>query len=212
MKRWMTNNCIDCGISTCYKAKRCVKCARLEKIKVSYTETQRLLNNCNDDFLNWFIGFWEGEGSIQKFYKSTYINKQGQHKRYVGYELTVAQKEQSVLYLIKEEFGFGEVYRTGRTNICSIWSIQDAGKVLALSELILPKLRSKRRQTQVREVVKMAQQDYYELVKIEKFSKEEVFLDLSTNKESLLTRKRILEEGASYAEKKMVKYEIRKVG
>ncbi len=52
--------------------------------------------------------------------------------------------------------------------------------------------------------------EYFELVKIEKSSKEEVFLDLSTNKESLITRKRILEENASFAEKKMVTYKVRK--
>jgi hypothetical protein len=71
------------------------------------------IQNIDKYFLQWFVGFSEGDGSFEQSKKAFIINK----------------KDPKLLFRIKNKLGFGSVYQT--TN-CSIWRYSVTGQTNCL--------------------------------------------------------------------------------
>lgn len=138
--------CLDCNCLIAPKNKRCLSCYHLNKQKLSYIFAKEQLTK-NIPFLIWFVGFWEGEGCIQR--KNTTING----KKYYNHTFTVAQKETDCLYKIKDIFKFGNIQSLGHKNVCSNWQTNNAGHILALIQSMLPYINSPRRLIQIQKVL-----------------------------------------------------------
>ena len=64
------------------------------------------MKNLNQDFVFWFVGFLEGDGSL-------FLNKNS-----FNLDITQHSKDAQVLYLIKSNLGFGKiVFPKNRPNI-----------------------------------------------------------------------------------------------
>lgn len=139
--------CKDCGkLITFGNHTRCIDCQRINQAKIAYNNTVTCLKN-KKDFLIWFTGFWEGEGTINAY------NRKFTNKTYEGYRLSVAQKEKDCLFKIKKEFNLGNVYSLGLKNVCSSWSTDNIGAIIALTESMIPLIKSTRRLKQIKNIL-----------------------------------------------------------
>lgn len=139
--------CKDCDCLISFgKHLRCKKCYNINKAIISYKKTIRKLYKLNH-FLLWFTGFWEGEGTVKIYTKK-------QRKNQEGYKIAVSQKERACLFEIKKIFKFGNVYSLGRKNVCSVWSSDNIGEILALIKYMLPLIKSPRRLKQIKKFLK----------------------------------------------------------
>jgi hypothetical protein len=78
------------------------KPVNLHKIKLKSIETTRryTLNHYNDQsFIDWFIGFSEGDGGFYTYNENTFMFK-------------IRQKESKILYTIQNFFKFGSVFKS----------------------------------------------------------------------------------------------------
>lgn len=98
------------------------------------------------DFLIWFAGFWEGEGSV------IFNNTSNKNRGII--QFTVCQNEFDVIDLVVKKFGIGHVYerkvgelKTGFERRSSTWIYQTSGAstCLPILKAISPFLRVKKR-------------------------------------------------------------------
>jgi len=149
------NRCKDCNKLISYRNHiRCNPCNRLFFIRIAYQRAKRFLYK-NIAFILWFTGFWEDEGSL-KLYK-----RKRNGAIYEGYKISVYQKEVACLYKIKKIFKFGNIYGLGKSNVCSVWSTDNIGEIIALLEFMTPLIKSPRRLNQIKEFLKGSRIKYY---------------------------------------------------
>lgn len=97
------------------------------------------MSHLNKIFINWFIGFFEGDGSLV-------VNKRG----YLAFIIT--QKEQNILLYIQNVFGFGSVIRQNLSTFRYI--IQSKDNLRKIIEILNGNLISRAKQEQFRLFVK----------------------------------------------------------
>ena len=73
--------------------------------------------NCEDDFLQWFSGFTDAEGSFK-------INTKNNKEVHFVFQITLHIEDVAVLYIIREKLGIGIVSITGKTCSFRIHSFQ----------------------------------------------------------------------------------------
>lgn len=86
--------------------------------------------NIEDQFLQWFVGFFEGDGCL-------IINKRND----LSFVITQTTEDAQILYKIQQILGFGCVIRQGkRTHRFSVQNLQDLQKILFIlnGNLVLP--------------------------------------------------------------------------
>ena len=62
----------------------------------------------NETILAYIAGFWEGEGFLNEYHNNKKLSKKT-GKSYSFWNLGISQKNPTVLYWIKSEFGFGTI-------------------------------------------------------------------------------------------------------
>jgi hypothetical protein len=85
-----------------------------------YLNTNNL--NFNKDFIDWFIGFTEGDGSF-------IINK---YNKYLEFKITQSNTDIQILYYIKKELGFGRVSLQDSKNKTYQFIVRDKEGLLKL--------------------------------------------------------------------------------
>lgn len=91
-----------------------------KELRKGSSETTR--NKCyNNDFLYWFIGFTEGDGSF-------IVNKSGT----LEFKVTQSSTDSQVLYYIKENLGFGRVSVQDKKNRTSHFRVRDRQGLLEI--------------------------------------------------------------------------------
>jgi hypothetical protein len=73
--------------------------------------------NCDDDFLQWYSGFTDAEGSFK-------INTKNNKEVHFVFQITLHIEDVAVLYIIREKLGIGIVSITGKTCSFRIHSFQ----------------------------------------------------------------------------------------
>lgn len=140
--------CLTCGkIFKDYKSyyyKYCsLECAYLYRSIPTYRKFKQYLRTIDKSFLNWFAGFWEGEGCIVKRYNNR------------SYSISVSQNDKPILLLIKKTFKCGRVsgsrLRTG--NMHYHYIISNLGETLALAESLLPFVKIRKRKNELKRVI-----------------------------------------------------------
>ena len=86
----------------------------------------------NNKFLDWFVGFSEGDGSF-------IIPTDGPNR----FELWQSAKDAEVLYHIKTNLGFGKVVLPGYRPDMAIYSITDKAHLECLREIFASRMRTK---------------------------------------------------------------------
>jgi LAGLIDADG endonuclease len=71
------------------------------------------LPKISEAFLQWFVGFWEGDGSLWTSYEESAFTKN-------RLSLSIAQKEKTIITTIANTFGFGDV-STWKVNGATYW-------------------------------------------------------------------------------------------
>ena len=104
--------------------------------QIIYSKYYPNFNIPNQKFLEWFIGFSEGDGC---FVTNNYLNK---NKYYCSFVITQSTKDIQVLYFIQNKIGFGKVIKQNK-NI-SRYVVQDKQNISILINLfngniVLPK-------------------------------------------------------------------------
>ena len=99
------------------------------------------MENLEESFLNWFAGFWEGEGCI-----STRAHTQGRYHRAL---IEIKQKDRTPLDLIQSKFS-GSVTKEicNRKFLIWKWSLSKRTEVIRVSKLMLPYLRFRQREVE----------------------------------------------------------------
>ena len=105
------------------------------------------LDKYDRDFLNWFAGFFEGEGSI-----GIYRNN-GKNQRFYG-KIAVYQANKKPLCLIQNVFGGGITKHNGGKGrlgkkVIYCWYLTKRIKLIEIIEAILPFLRFRKEQVQL---------------------------------------------------------------
>jgi hypothetical protein len=92
----------------------------------------------SEAFLQWFVGFWEGDGSLWTSYAETAFTKN-------RLSLSVTQKEKTIIATLATTFGFGNVSTLERNGaIYWRWTVESQNGLERLAflfsgNLILPK-------------------------------------------------------------------------
>lgn len=98
----------------------------------------------SQEFLEWFIGFFEGEGS---FLSGNTLDKRN-HSTNTRLRIAISQKEKRILEMIQKTFGFGSLQCWERNqNIYWRWSVDSKESVEGLAYLFSGNLSLGKRQT-----------------------------------------------------------------
>ena len=107
------------------------------------------MKNLNQDFVFWFVGFLEGDGSL-------FLNKNS-----LNLDITQHSKDAQVLYLIKSNLGFGKiVFPKNRPNI-SMFVVYNPIYLTPLISLIESKFCTQRFKSWATMVVKPTLDNYW---------------------------------------------------
>jgi hypothetical protein len=143
----INNRCCDCGkLITFGNHNRCIKCRNFYFTQRYYFQALHKLNSLKE-FLLWFTGFWEGEGSIGVYKKVV------KNKVYYYYKFIISQKDPSALHYIYKTLYLGKVYSNGKFNCCLTWQVNNLGEILALLTKITPYIKSKKRLNQIKKFI-----------------------------------------------------------
>lgn len=126
------------------KAKRiyCSKsCYALNTLHLSYKLTKKALSKLSINYLIWFTGFWEGEGSL---YETT-----GCNIRKV-WHFTITQKDKSLLSYLKNKIPRGYLTHNRRDSGVFNLDFSGEGNCLAFIESINPYIKLKHRKNQIK--------------------------------------------------------------
>jgi len=116
----------------------------MERMYKDYKIFKKYLNSLSLTFIGWLVGFWEGEGYIEK-HKNTNYN----------YVFTIAQKDPSPLEFIKEKLKIGTVRGVGMGKLKTYrYDLYSSGKILALLDYFTKLMRSNKRINQVKNIYK----------------------------------------------------------
>lgn len=115
-----------------------------------------------ESFLEWFIGFFEGDGFLG-FSKKRFFNRKRNGKNYIEpvcerLYLTICQKERRVIENIAYTFGFGSIsnFKQGK-NIYWRWSLDSKESIERISYLLSGNLILIKRQEQFLKWVELGQ-------------------------------------------------------
>jgi predicted transcriptional regulator len=106
------------------------------------------MEQLDKDFLNWFAGFWEGEGHFS-------VKRNGKH-----FTFGVDNTDERPIRLIKEKLGIGHITvkkhrkKNPEWSDCYTWRVNALEDVIYVAELLLPYLRF--RADEVREKLALA--------------------------------------------------------
>jgi hypothetical protein len=111
---------------------------------ITYNETKQLLNKLSKEFLIWFTGFWEGEGSLVREY-----NKFNKHYHFT---MSISQVD-NIIYYFRKKFKFGKInkYLKGE---CLGWTFGGVGHILPLIQIMNPYIKINKRKIQIRKFLK----------------------------------------------------------
>jgi hypothetical protein len=125
----------------CSKQKYCSnQCKRIEKSVESYYRLTKLIENKGRDWVIWFTGFWEGEGSLCREFNKL-------KNKYTHFTFSVAQKDK-----ICDEFK--KYFRIGKVNNyfkggCKAWMFGGVGYMYAFVKQMLPYILITKRKKQI---------------------------------------------------------------
>lgn len=115
-----------------------------------------------ESFLEWFIGFFEGDGSLG-FSKKRFYNRSSNGKNYIEpvcerLVLTICQKEKQIIKKIAYTFGFGSVscFKI-KQNIYWRWSLDSKESIERIAYLLSGNLIISKRQDQFLKWVEIGQ-------------------------------------------------------
>lgn len=144
VKSKKNNNEIFCSHKCSYEK---VKIDRFKKIKTTIHKLKK------SNFIIWFTGFWEGEGSI-----SFHINKRTP-------VFCLWQNDKKIIHYIYNSFSFGKIYiQHGNTlskNNSYIYRSNSLIEIAGILWLILPHVRSFKRLKQIKRVIKFYKLQQY---------------------------------------------------
>ena len=104
----------------------------------------------SQSFLEWFIGFFEGDGTIYKA-KTTY----SKHR----FSFRIVQKEKKIIYTLKETFGFGNISQEIRkSRVYWRWTVESKSGVEKIAYLLYGNLVLPARQKQYISWIQSGQQ------------------------------------------------------
>lgn len=115
-----------------------------------------------ESFLEWFIGFFEGDGSLS-FSKKRYFNRLSNGKNYTEpvcerLVLTICQKERRIIEKIAYTFGFGSVSSFKKNkNVYWRWSLDSKKSIESIAYLLSGNLIIIKRQKQFLKWVEMGE-------------------------------------------------------
>lgn len=117
----------------------------------------------NESFLEWFIGFFEGDGSLssskKRFYNRSRNGNSYEESVCERLQLTICQKERNIIEKIAYNFGFGSVsYFKKNENIYWRWSLDSKESLERIAYLLSGNLILIKRQEQFLEWVKIGEQ------------------------------------------------------
>lgn len=151
----MTNNryeqdiqCLTCkktfNTKKTYYHKFCsLECAYLYRSIPQYKKFKKYLKKVSEQFLIWFAGFWEGEGSL--FLRP--------NKRV--YQLSVSQNDKNIFVYIQKQLRTGKIYSQmlKSKNIHYSYRLSNLGEVLALIERIFPYIKIQKRKKEAQKII-----------------------------------------------------------
>jgi len=107
------------------------------ELRGSSETTREILNDFNDFFVYWFVGFTEGDGSF-------IVNKSG----YLEFKVTQSSSDAQVLFYIKKNLGFGQVRIQDKKNNTHHFRVRDKQGLLKLINIFNGRLLLFKRQVQ----------------------------------------------------------------
>jgi len=114
----------------------CLSHAYYYRSKSNYIIMKNQLKLIPKDFLLWFIGFWEGEGSLTS--KDRWI------------DFGISQKDYAIINTIKKLFKVGKIVEDKNLLGMYSWHIYNYGATSALLDKIIPYIKLKHRKQQIK--------------------------------------------------------------
>ncbi len=120
------------------------KCQQYDKTIKDYYYTLKLLNKLGKDFIIWFTGFWEGEGSLCQEVNSKTRN--------YHFTFGIVQKDK-IICKWKKYFKFGKINSYLKNDVYQ-WLFGGTGKILAFTEAMNPYIKIRKRKIQIQKFQK----------------------------------------------------------
>lgn len=107
-----------------------------ERCKIKYSKLTKT-------DMNWFTGFWEGEGCIA-------------HLSKFSLRFTLAQKDKTPLIFVKKLLKAGTIlHKDTQKNTFYSYELNGTGRVISLLKIMLPYMKSKKRITETKKTLKI---------------------------------------------------------
>lgn len=117
------------------------------KSSSDYYKTEKIINSLGHDWIVWFTGFWEGEGSLSKNY-----NKKSKNFHYI---FSISQQGE-ITEKFNKYFKFGKINRSHEynkykllTTPCYQWMFGGVGHILAFIVAMMPYIKLEKRKLQI---------------------------------------------------------------
>lgn len=129
-----SGNCIGQSAGNLQKGASETICGTLDK----YSDQKYVLNKSADkNFIEWFRGFTEGDGSF-------IINRNG----YLEFKITQSSNDAQILFYIKKNLGFGSVSKQCKSNNTHHFRVRDKNNLLRIINIFNGKLYTRSRHKQ----------------------------------------------------------------
>lgn len=115
-------------------------CFNLHRSYEDYFEAKAVLDKLDKDFIIWFTGFWEGEGSL--------CQEKNTKSKCRFFTFGLAQTG-NITYTFKNLFMFGKVNKSLKGK-CKQWLFCGAGRIYAFIKVMNPHIRIEKRKAQIK--------------------------------------------------------------